>query len=164
MLGDESRERIARIGNKGERKVAGLLSDIGLAFLDADVKLHSNLGSIVGEIDLAFESGNMLLLVEVSTGKNSISDKKWNFFNKWGDGQTLDDMKSQLGRRSCETIRAYFDLRPKPGIIGGPEAAGITKLGSMNQIYYQDDFERMSERVKNGNMTVEDFLADFTAP
>ena len=164
MLGDESRERIARIGNEGERRVAGLLSDIGLAFLDAGVKLQGDPGSTVGEIDLAFETGDTLLLAEVSTGKNSISDKKWNFFNKWGDGQTLDDMKSQLGRRSRKTIRAYFDLRPRPEIPGGPEAAGITKAGSMNQIYYQDDFERMSERAKNGSMTVDDFLADFAAP
>ena len=161
MIKESIQVRIAEIDNEGERKVASLLSDMGFDLVGTHVVRQDYPGPVVGEVDLAFESGNTLLLVEVGTGKNSVSNKMWNFFGKWKDGPVLEALKKQLDRQSYETARVYFDLRPKPENPGGPEAAGIVGPESMNEICYQDDFDRLTEGVKRGDVTKDDFLAGF---
>ena len=145
---------------EGERKVERLLTDMGFGFVGANVVLQDPPKPVVGEVDLVFESGSTMLLVEVSEGRNLISNKKWNFFGKWGEGPALEALKERLGRRPQRTVRAYFDLRPTPENPGGPEAAGIAGPGSMNRICYQEDFGRLADGVGRGDYTKDDFLAD----
>ena len=146
------------IANEAEKKVACLLLDMDFDFVGSNVVLQDYPKPAVGEVDLVFESDHTLLLVEVGTGRNLISNKKWNFFGKWKDGPTVDALKEQLGRQSSVVARAYFDLRPKPENAGGPEAAGIDGPGSMNKICYQEDFDRLAKSVKLGDYTNDDFL------
>ena len=157
----EAQDRIGRIADEAEKKVAGLLLDMGFDFVGSNVVLQDYPKPIVGEVDLVFEFGHTLLLVEVGTGRNLVSNKKWNFFGKWKGGLTVDVLKGQLRRQSSVVARAYFDLRPKPENAGGPEAAGIDEPGSMNWICYQEDFNRLADGVKQGNVTKNDFLAIF---
>ena len=157
---EEVRDHISRIYNEEERKVATLLLDMGFGFVGSNVVVQDYPGPVLGEIDLVFESDNILLLVEVGAGKKP-SNKKWNFFGKWEDGPNVDALKKQLCMQSHETARVYFDLRMKPGNVGGPEASGITKPGSRNRICFQEDFDRLADGVKLGEVTRDDFLADF---
>ena len=146
---------------EGEKRVERLLRGMGFDFVGANVELQDYPGPVTGEVDLIFESGDTMLLVEVSEGKNLVSNKKWNFFTKWKDGQILEDLKEKLGTQPQRTIRAYFDLRPTPENLGGPEVAGIAGPGTWNRIYYEDDFNRLTESVKRGDHARDDFLADF---
>ena len=152
---------IPRTRTEGERKVERLLRDMGFDFVGANVVLQNPPKPIVGEVDLVFESGSTMFLVEVSEGKNLISNKKWNFFAKWKGGPALEALKEKLGRRPQRTVRAYFDLRPTPENPGGPEATGIAGPGSMNKIYYQEDFDRLADGIGRGDYTKDDFLAEF---
>ena len=77
VLSEETHEHLKWIKNEHERKVAVLLTNMGLDFVDYDVKIFEPPEPVIGEIDLVFESDNMLILVEVSAGRNSISDKQW---------------------------------------------------------------------------------------
>ena len=79
---NEARDRITGIADEAEKKVAGLLLDMGFDFVDSNVMLQDYPKPVVGEVDLVFESGHILLLVEVGTGRNLVSNKKWSFFGK----------------------------------------------------------------------------------
>ena len=144
---------------EGERKVEHLLRDMGFDFVASNVVVQDHPKPIIGEVDLVFESGGTMLLVEVGEGRNLVSNKQWNFFAKWMEGPALEALKAKIDRRPQRTIRAYFDLRPAPENRGAPEAAGITGPGSMNQIYYQEDFNRIAEL--DAVTAKGDFLADF---
>lgn len=80
--GKEVRNHITRNDNEGEEKVATLLSNVGFDLVDSNVVLQDYPGPVRGEVDLVYESGDVLLLVEVSTGRHRISHKKRNFFGK----------------------------------------------------------------------------------
>ena len=157
----EMRDRIAKIPDEREKKVACLLSDMGFDFVDANVVRQNYPEPIIGELDLIFQSGDVLLLVEVGTGRHKISDKKWDFFSKWADESNLKALKRQCNLQCQKTIRAYFDLRPEPENLGWVEMADIAKPGSMNKIYYEGDFDRLAERVERGDWSKDDFLTDF---
>ena len=159
--GEEVRNHITRNDNEGEEKVATLLSNVGFDLVDSNVVLQDYPEPIRGEVDLVYESGDVLLLVEVSTGKYRISHKKRNFFGKWAGGPLVEELKEKLGRQSHTVRRIYFDLRPRPENIGEPEAVGIDGPGSMNMICFQEDFDRLADGVKLGEMTKDGFLADF---
>ena len=94
-------------------------------------------------------------------GRHGVSEKKWKFFTKWKEGPVLEALKERLGMRHQRTIRAYFDLRPRPENPGWPEMAGVMGAGSMNWIYYQEDFDRLVEGAGRGGYTKDDFLAVF---
>ena len=146
---------------EGERKVERLLRDMGFDFVASNVVVPDPPKPAIGEVDLVFESGRTLLLVEVSEGRNLVSNKQWNFFAKWKDGPSLEALKEKLGLEPQRTIRAYFDLRPTPENRGAPETAGITGPRSMNKIYHEEDFGRLTEGVTSGECSKDDFLADF---
>ena len=152
---------MAIMQTEGERKVERLLRDMGFGFVGANVVLQDPPKPVVGEVDLIFESGSTMLLVEVSEGRNLISNKKWNFFAKWKDGPALGALKEKLDLWPQRTVRAYFDLRPTPENLGGPEAAGIAGPGSMNRICYREGFDRFADGVERGDYTKDDFLAEF---
>ena len=145
-MNEETRQRIEQIDNEGEKKVAVLLSNMGFDLVDFRVEIPDSPKPKIGEIDLVFESGHTLLLIEVSTGKNAISDKQWAFFCKWSNNQAVAALTKRLGKQSHKITRTYFDLRQVPENIGGPEAVGIAKPGSTNMICYQKDFERLGDR------------------
>ena len=157
-LDGETRERIGRIINEYERKVATLLSDMGLDFVAANVEIPDPPKPNIGEVDLVFESGNTLLLVEVGAGKNSVSDKQWVFFFKWANDQAIAALMEKIGKPSHIITKTYFDLRSPPENMGGPEAVGVAKPGSGNMICYQEDFDRMAERIRRGDAIKDDFV------
>ena len=147
---------------EGDRKVGCILRDMGFNTVADNFVLQDYPEPVVGEVDLVLESGHTMLLVEVSEGRNAISKKKRKFFDKWKEGPYLGHLKKKLGRQPQRTVRAYFDLRPAPENPGAPEVSGIARAGTMNKIYYEEDFNRIAEGVKRGNYTVTDFLADFS--
>ena len=48
-------------------------------------------------------------------------------------------------------------------ISGLVELENIAESGSMNKIYYEDDFNRLAGNVKRGDYTKDDFFADFAS-
>ena len=161
MNPDVARDRIAEISNDGERKVAGLLHDMGLDFVCSDVELRDHPESIIGEVDLVFGSGDTMILVEVGTGKHKIGKKKIGSFSKWEDESNIEALKKICGLQYKKTVRAYFDLRPKPENPDRAEVENIAGPGSMNRICYQEDFDRFADGVERGDYTKDDFLAEF---
>ena len=157
----EARNRIARISNDGERKVAGLLHDMSLDFVRSNVVLQDYPEPIIGEVDLIFGSDDTMILVEVSAGRHDVSEKKWNFFSKWEDGPNVEALKRQCSLKYQNTVRAYFDLRPKPENPGWIETENVAGPGSMNRIYYKGDYDDFADRVKGKDWSKDDFLADF---
>ena len=158
VLSEETHERLKWIKNEHERKVAVLLTDIGLDFVDYDVKIFEPPEPVIGEIDLAFESGNTLILVEVSAGRNSISDKQWAFFSKWANDQAIEKLREKIGKQSHAITRIHFHLRPPPSNMGGPEAVGVARPGSGNMICYKDDFDRLASMVEHGGVIKDNFV------
>lgn len=160
-MNDKGTARQPWAKDKSERKVARLLCGMGLDFVAANVELRNCPERAVGEVDLVFKSGRTLLLVEVSAGTNSVSRKHRNFFGKWGEMPNVKALKAQLELQSTRTLRAYFDLRPRPENLGAPEREGVAGPRTMNQIYYQEDFDRLADGVRRGITTGESFLSDF---
>ena len=164
MLGlTEVRDQIAEIPYGKDRKVADLLHDMGLDFVCSNAKLENYPEPIRGEVDLIFGTGDIMILVEVGAGRHAISEKKRKFFSKWKDGPNVEDLKTQYSLQYHKTIRVYFDLRPEPENPGLVELENIAEPGSMNKIYYEDDFNRLAGSVKRGDYTKNDFLADFAS-
>ena len=145
----------------GEKEVERLLRDMGFGFVASNFVLQDYPAPIAGEVDLVFECGGTMLLVEVGRGRHKISAKKKGFFEKWKEGPDLEALKERLGVRPQRTIRAYFDLRPRPANPGWPEAAGASEPGPMNRTFYREDLDRLTEGVAGGQCMKDDFLANF---
>ena len=147
---------------EGEKNVERLLRDMGFGFVASNFVLQDYPAPIVGEVDLVFECGGAMLIVEVGGGRHKISEKKRRFFETWKEGPDLEALKERLGMRPQRTIRAYFDLRPRPANPGWPEAAGDAGPSPMNVMYYKEDLDRLTEGVGRGDSTKADFLARFS--
>lgn len=148
-------------GEEAELKVANLLQVMGFGLVGHRVKLLDSTGQTIGEIDSVFKCAHTLLIVEVGTGRSSISDKKKGFFDRWEDGPTLDALLKQLGRRPRRTLRVYFDMRPRLSNPGKHDLDGTAGPGTKNRICYQEDFDGFTEGVKSGSVTKNDFLQGF---
>lgn len=148
-------------GEEAEIKVANLLQAMGFGLVGRRVKLLDFAGQTIGEIDGVFKCAHTLLIVEVGTGRSSISDKKKGFFDKWGDGPTLDALLKQLDRRPRRTLRVYFDMRPRLSNPGKHDLDGTAGPGTGNLICYQEDFDGLTEGVKSGSVAKNDFLQGF---
>ena len=146
---------------KEEMTVNVLLSDMGFVHMGHNVILQDHPSQIKGEVDLVFEYGNILLLVEVSADRHWASEKKRKFFHKWSDGPLLGELKERIDRRSHEVRRVFFDMRPEPENPGAPEVNGIDGPGTMNKILFQGDFDRLAADTKQDAVTPEDFLGLF---
>ena len=148
-------------GKEAEIKVANLLQAMGFGLVGHNVKLSDASGQTVGEIDSIFKCARTILIVEVGTGRSSISNKKKGFFDRWGDGPTLDALLKQLGRNPRRTFRVYFDMRPRPSNPGKHDLDGTVGPGTGNRICYHEDLDDLAEGVKSGGMTKNDFLQGF---
>ena len=149
------------IRTEGEKEVERLLRGMGFGFVASNFVLQDYPDPIAGEVDLVFECGDTLLLVEVGGGRHKISAKKKGFFERWKEGLDLEALRERLGIRPQRTVRAYFDLRPRPSNPGWPEVAGSAALGPMNRVFYREDLDRLAEGVAGVKYTKADFLADF---
>ena len=157
---DEAPNCIARIPNKEERNVAILLHNMGLDFVCSNVVLQDYPEQVKGEIDLIFGVADTMILVEVGAGRHSISDKKQKFFSKWKDESNIKALKKQCDIQYQNTVRVYFDLRPEPENPGLAEVEDIAGPGSMNKIYYKDDYDDLVDRVKGKRWHKNNFLAE----
>lgn len=146
---------------EAELEVANLLQEMGFGLVDLNVKVLDSTGQTIGEIDSIFKCAHTLLIVEVGTGRNLISNKKKGFFDRWKDGPTLDALLKQLGRKPRRILRAYFDMRPRLSNPGKHDLDGTAGPGTGNRIYYQEDFDGFIEDVKNSNIIKNDFLQGF---
>ena len=160
---DEENEQDCResFRTKGEMEVCVLLSDMGFVHVGHNVILQDHPSSTKGEVDLIFEYGNILLLVEVSADRHWASEKKRKFFHKWSDGPLLEELKKKIDRCSHEVRRAFFDMRPEPENQGAPEVEGIDKPGTMNKILFQGDYDRLASSTRQDAVTPKDFLGLF---
>ena len=84
---------------KEEMEVCVLLSYMGFVHVGHNVILQNYLSQIKGEVDLIFEYGNILLLIEVSADRHWTSEKKRKFFHKWSDGPLPGELKEKIDRR-----------------------------------------------------------------
>ena len=161
---DEENEQDCRksFRTREEMEVSVLLSNMGFVHVEHNVILQDYPSPIKGEVDLVFEYGNILLLVEVSADRHWASEKKQKFFHKWSDGQLLGELKEKIDRRSHEVRRAFFDMRPEPENPGAPEVEGIDGPGTMNKILFQGDFNRLLADTRQDAVTPKDFLGLFT--
>lgn len=148
-------------GREAELKVVDLLRDIGFNHLDSNTKLQDHPEQIVGEVDSIFKCGHILLIVEVGTGRHRISDKKKKFFSKWKNGPNLDALIRQIGWEPRNTLRAYFDMRPKLSSPGKHDLDDTAGPGTGNRICYYDEFDDLVRGVKSGSITKNDFLQGF---
>ena len=147
--------------NEAELEVANLLQAMGFGLVGRNVKLLDASGQTIGEIDSVFKCAHTLLIVEVSTGRNLISNKKKGFFDRWKDGPTLDALLKQLGRKPRRTLRVYFDMRPRLSNLGKHDLDGTVGPGTGNRICYQEDFDGFIENVKSDSVIKNDFLQGF---
>ena len=60
---------------EGEKNVERLLRDMGFGFVASNFVLQDYPAPIVGEVDLVFECGGAMLIVEVGGGRHKISEK-----------------------------------------------------------------------------------------
>ena len=146
---------------EAELEVANLLQTMGFGLVGRNVKLLDASGQTIGEIDSVFKCARTLLIVEVSIGKNLISNKKKGFFDRWKDGPTLDALLKQLGRKPRRTLRVYFDMRPRLSNPGKHDLDGTVGPGTGNRICYQEDFDDFIENVKSDSVIKNDFLQSF---
>ena len=159
---DEALNHIARISNKEERNVAVLLRDMGLDFVCSNVVFEDYPEQVKGEVDLIFGVADTMILVEVGAGRHKISRKKMDFFSKWKDESNIKALKKQCGGIQYQnTVRVYFDLRPEPENPGLAEVEDIAGPGSMNKIYYKEDYDDLVDRVKGKRLHKNNFLAEF---
>lgn len=149
-------------GEEAELKIANLLQAMGFGLVGRKVKLLDSTGQTIGEVDSIFKCGHTLLIVEVGTGRSSISDKKKGFFDRWKDGPTLDALMRQLGRKPQKTLRVYFDMRPRLSSPGKHDLDGTAGQGTGNRMCYLEDFEGFLEKTKRGGMSKNDFLEGFS--
>lgn len=148
-------------GKEAELKVANLLQAMGFGLVGRNVKILDSTGQAIGEIDGIFKCGRTLLIVEVGTGRSSISAKKKGFFDRWEDGLALDVLARRLGRKPRRTLRVYFDMRPKLSSPGRHDLDGTAGPGTGNRICYLEDVLGFAKGVKDGSVTKNDFLAGF---
>lgn len=158
MLDEEIHEHLEEIHDKHEKEVAYLLWNMGLVFVAHNVVIPDLPKPNIGEIDLIFESDDTLILVEVSAGRNAVSDKQWTFFFKWSNDQAVRVLREKIGKQFHTITRVYFDLRLPPENMGGPEAVGVAKPGSGNMICYQDDLIRLRAMIKQGGLVKDNFV------
>ena len=158
---DEVPDHIAGIPNKEERKVDILLRDMGLDFVGSNVVFEDYPEQVKGEVDLIFGVADTMILVEVGAGRHKISRKKMDFFSKWKDESNIKALKRQCDIQYQNTVRVYFDLRSEPENPGLAEVEDIAGPGSMNKIYYKEDYEDLVDRVKGKRLHKNNFLAEF---
>ena len=158
---DEAPDRIAVIPNKEERNVAVLLRNMGLDFVGSNVVLEDYPEPAKGEVDLIFGVADTMILVEVGAGRHKISKKKMDFFSKWKDESNIKALKKQCDIQYQNTVRVYFDLRSEPENPGLAEVEDIAGPGSMNKIYYKDDYDDLVDRVKGKRLHKNNFLAEW---
>lgn len=99
--------------------------------------------------------------MDVGTGRSSISDKKKGFFDRWGDGPTLDALLRRIDWEPRRMLRAYFDMRPRLSSPGKHDLDGTVGPGTGNLMCYQEDFDGFAEGVRSGSVTKNDFLQGF---
>ena len=157
---DDALNRIAKIPNKEERDVATLLHDMGLDFVCSNKEVRDCPEQAIGEVDLIFGSGDIMIIIEVGAGRHKISRKKENFFSKWKDESNVKALKMYCGLQYQKTAWVYFDLRPKPENPGLADTKIMAETGSMDKIYYKDDYDDFIDRVKGKNWHKNDFLAE----
>ena len=158
---EEALNRVVKIPNKEERKVAVLLYDMGLDFVRSNEEIRDCPEQAIGEVNLIFGSWETMIIVEVGAGRHKISRKKTDFFSKWKDESNIKALKRYCNLQYQKTARVYFDLRPKPENLGLIDMRIGTEAGSMDKIYYEGDYDCFADRVKCKEWAKDDFLADF---
>jgi len=149
MKTPEMEKKFTEMNNDEERNVANLLLDLGLTFVDANVRRGESPQEYLGEIDSLFTWNEYLFLIEVSKEKNS-NEKKFTFFTKWADNEILELITKPRMLQSKKIIRVYFDLSTKTPENKSPYLQILTRPHRMNKVAYLDDYENFLNFVKSG--------------
>jgi Holliday junction resolvase-like predicted endonuclease len=148
----EIEKKFVEMNNDEERNVANLLIDLGLTFVDSNVRLGDSQKEYLGEIDSLFTSNSYLFLIEVSKEKSS-NEKKFTFFTKWADKDILEIITNQYKLQLEKVIRVYFDLSTKTPENRSPYLQILTRPDKMNKVAYRDDYENFwnfTKKTKSG--------------
>lgn len=149
MKTPEMEKKFAEMNNDEERNVANLLLDLGLTFVDANVRIGESSQEYLGEIDSLFTWNDYLFLIEVSKEKTS-NEKKFTFFTKWADNDILEFITKSRMLQSKKVIRLYFDLSTGTPENKSPYLQILTKSFKMNKVVYLDDYEKFLNFTKSG--------------
>ena len=133
---------------------------MGLDFVCSNEEIRDRSEQAIGEADLIFGSGDIMIIVEVGISRHKISRKKEDFFSKWKDELNVKALKRHCGLQYQKTAWVYFDLRSKPENPGLADTKIMAETGSMDKIYYKDDYEGFIDRVKGKSWHKNDFLAE----
>ena len=149
MKTPEIEKKFAEMNNDEERNVADLLLELGLTFVDANVRRGESPQEYLGEIDSLFTWNEYLFLIEVSKERNS-NEKKFTFFTKWADNEILELITKPRMLQSKKIIRVYFDLSTKTPENKSPYLQILTRPHRMNKVVYLDDYENFLNFAKSG--------------
>ncbi len=138
----ELERKIRETHDAGIKRVGELLLNFGLSprLVDEDIRDGS---SLVGNIDLAFELENRILLIEVSEQRENRNEKILSWFQKWSSPHHLELVQSKIGRTYPQKpFRVYFDLTRSPTSTDlGPIPSSLREAEHYNAILFQDDIE-----------------------
>ncbi len=145
----EMEKKFSEMNNDEERNVANLLLDLGLTFVDANVRIGESQQEYLGEIDSLFTWNDYLFVIEVSKEKAS-NEKKFTFFTKWADSDILELITNPRMLQSKIVIRLYFDLSTKTPENKSPYLQILAKPFKMNKVAYLDDYYNFLNFTKSG--------------
>jgi len=148
----ELERKIRETTDAGIKRVGELLLSLELVprLVDEDIRDGN---SLVGNIDLAFELENRILLIEVSEQRENRNEKILSWFQKWSSQHHVDLAQSEIGQHhSKKAFRVYVDLtRSRTSTDLGPIPSSLRESEHDNAILFQDDiayFEDVFSKVK----------------
>jgi DGQHR domain-containing protein len=139
---DEIEKKIKETDDAGIKRVGELLVNLELAPMLVDEDIRDG-NSIIGNIDLAFELENRILLLEVSEQHKDRNEKILSWFQKWSSAHHLDLAQRQIGPHySKRPFRIYVDLsRSSTSPDLGPIPMSLRESKHDNAILFRDDIE-----------------------
>lgn len=135
-------EKVRSTSDVGIKRVGEFLLNLELTpkLVDEDIYDGSN---IIGNIDLAFELDNRLVLIEVSEQHKGRNEKILAWFQKWSNPHNVDLVQKKIGYHfPPKYFRIYIDLtRNSSNPELGPIPPNLKDADENNAILFRDDIE-----------------------
>jgi DGQHR domain-containing protein len=149
---DNLARRIKESTDPGIKRIGELLMSLEMSPRLVDEHIYDGTAQ-VGNIDLAFEHENRLLLIEVSKQRGDRNEKILASFQKWANPHHLELVQQRIGYHyPLKPYRIYVDLtRSTASPDLAPIPAALRDPSQDNAILFRDDveyFEDVFSKVK----------------